>query len=322
MVRPTLIAAALVASLLPAAPVAQAPADGPAQTLKIVALGDMPYGEPAEVYAPFEALINEINDVGPDLVLHIGDTKGGGTPCSDQALRDQLFYMNSFQAPTLYTPGDNEWTDCYREAAGGFDPRGRLAFIRQTYFADPATSFGVRTLAVAHQGEAGFPENARLQIGGVGVVTAHVVGSNNGFEIHDPEAAAEFFVRNAATTDWLTESFAALAGAEIIVVAIHANMFEFDFNEFGAERWLRHSGFAAFGPALQRAAADFGKPVLLIYGDSHIFRVTRPFPKLAPNVTALEVFGAADMHAVEIDIETGAGAPRFRIAPLMNPGGE
>lgn len=308
------------------AAVLAAAASADAAEFRFVALGDMPYGEPAEVYAPFEALIAEVNARTPAFVIHIGDTKSGSTACSDQMLDEQRAYLNSFTAPLLYTPGDNEWTDCYRNAAGGFDPLERLAYIRSTYFADPGMSLGQTPVAVESQALVmaddfpGYPENVRLARDGVYVITVHVVGSNNNFEIRSPEAAAEFMARDAANLAWLDDSFAAAlaAGAPGVVVAIQADMFEFDFNEFGDEAWLRHSGFANFGPALVRNAAAYGKPVLLVYGDSHIFRVFRPFPQTAPNVTALEVFGADDMHAVEVSVDTEDPAV-FGYRPLLNP---
>ncbi len=282
-----------------------------------VALGDMPYGDPEKSYPPFETLIETINEARPALVLHIGDTKSGGTPCSDEMLDDQLGFLNRFTAPTLYTPGDNEWTDCHRKKAGRFDPIERLDYIRRTYFPDPSTTFGVET-ALEHQGEAGYPENARMVHEEVAFITAHVVGSNNNFEVRDPKAAAEFFARDPASTSWLMESFEAHADAKAIVVAIHADMFEFDFNEFGNERWLRHSGFSNFGTALKEAAVAFGKPVLLVYGDSHKHVIFRPFPETAPNITALEVFGARDMHAVEVTVDPESSGV-FSVAPLYNP---
>jgi hypothetical protein len=283
-----------------------------------VALGDMPYGEPAEVYPLFEALIGAVNSRDPALVIHVGDTKSGGTPCSDQMLAEQLTYLNSFTAPLIYTPGDNEWTDCHREAAGGFDPLNRLAHIRTTYFAEPSRSFGTEKAEVEHQGAAGYPENVRLRLGDIAVFTAHVVGSNNNFEIRDKAAVEEFFARDAADVAWLRESFAANHDAAALIVAIQADIFEFDFNASGDETWLRHSGFMNFGEALKAAAGDFGKPVLLVYGDSHIFRFHRPLPQTAPNLEALEVFGAEDMHAVEITVDTGLPSP-FAVRPLRNP---
>lgn len=304
----SLAAASLMALSLPAA----------AEPLRIFALGDMPYGEPAEVNPLFEALIAELNRREGDLAIHIGDTKSGGTPCSDEMLAQQHSYLDSFAAPLLYTPGDNEWTDCHRKAAGGFDPLERLDHIRGTYFAEPGMSFGQAPVAVQNQAAEGYPENARLVLNGIVVVTAHVVGSNNNLEARDVKAAEEFFARDAANIAWLNAAFDAAADAPALILAIQADMFEFDFNEFGDETWLRHSGFKAFGEALKTRAAAFGRPVLLVYGDSHIFRVTRPFPQTAPNITALEVFGEADMHAVEIIADPDTPEV-FGFRPVYNP---
>lgn len=289
-----------------------------AEPFTFAALGDAPYGNPEDVYAPFETLIATINARAPALVIHVGDTKSGGTECTDQMLDDQLGFLNTFEAPVLYTPGDNEWTDCHRKNAGGFDPLDRLAYIRNTYFTEPGKSFGKAAADIESQAAAGYPENARLMLNDVMFVTAHVIGSNNNFEIRDMAAIEEFQARDAANLEWLKESFAAAGDASALVLAIHADMFEFDFNEFGNAGWLRHSGFNRFGPALKAEAAAFGKPVLLIYGDSHLFRQMRPFPEDAPNLMSLEVPGAADMHAVEITADPATSGV-FSVSLIENP---
>lgn len=274
-----------------------------AEPFTFVALGDAPYGKPEEVYPTYEALIGAINARKPALVIHVGDIKSGSTPCSDELLTQQLGYLNSFAAPVLYTPGDNEWTDCHREKAGKFDPLERLAYLRKSFFADPAKTLGSVKAEVASQAAAGYPENARMPMNDVMFVTVHVVGSNNNFEIRDAKAVEEFFARDAADLAWLTESFAAAKDAKALVIAMQADMFEFDWNAFDDETWLRHSGFGNLGPALVKEAAAFGKPVLLVYGDSHVFRAGRPFPTTAPNVLSLEVPGEEAMHAVEVTVD-------------------
>lgn len=296
---------------------ASLPAGG--ASFSFIALGDMPYGKRSESYPPYEALIGEINRRAPRFVIHVGDTKSGSKKCSDKRLREQLRFLMRFQPPTIYTPGDNEWTDCHREKAGAFDPIERLDFIRREYFADPARSFGQAPMALEHQGGAGYPENARAMVEDVMVIAAHVVGSNNNLESRDAKAAAEFFARDPASVAWLRQGFAAAeaADAAAVVVAIHADMFEFAYSE-RHEDWYRHSGHRNFGTALIEAAERFGGPVLLVFGDSHRFRVFRPFPERAGNVMAVEVFGAEHMHAVEVLVETGLSAP-FAVRPVLNP---
>jgi hypothetical protein len=297
-----------------------------ADGFKFVALGDNPYGAPAEVYPSFEVLIKTINERAPAFAVHIGDTKSGSTPCDNAMLDQQLKYMNTFASALIYTPGDNEWTDCHREKAGKFDPLERLDYIRKAYFANPAKSLGAAPMDVESQSAlmadkfARFVENRRFVKDGVMFMTAHVVGSNNNFEVRDPKAVAEYFERDAANVAWLDNTFdaAKVRDAKAIVVAFQADMFEFDFNEEQDETFLRHSGFQNFGNALVKKANEFGKPVLIIYGDSHTYHVDRPFPKTAPNVTALEVFGETDMNAVEINVEPNDPAV-FSFKPVINP---
>ncbi|MEO8531779.1 MAG: metallophosphoesterase [Deltaproteobacteria bacterium] len=288
-----------------------------AEPFTFIALGDAPYGKPDEVYPAYETLIATINAKNPALVVHIGDIKSGSTPCSDELLSAQLDFMNSFAAPVMYTPGDNEWTDCHRKAAGEFDPLDRLAFLRAHFFAAPKT-LGQKTLDEETQVASGYPENARLMLNDVMFVTTHVVGSNNNFEVRDPKAVEEFFARDAANIVWLKESFAAAKDSKALVISMQADMFEFDWNEFDDYAWLRHSGFATFGNALISEAAAYGKPVLLVYGDSHMYREARPFPLAAPNVLALEVPGEAHMDAVEVTVDVATG-PVFSTMLLKNP---
>ena len=289
-----------------------------------VALGDMPYGEPAKVYPPFKVLIGQINALKPAFTVHVGDTKSGSTPCSDKMLLDQLDFMNSFDAPLVYTPGDNEWTDCHRKKAGRFDPVERLAFLRKHYFSRGPQSLGKAPMKLERQSDLmkefkEYPENARFVKEGVYFITAHVVGSNNNFEVRDPRAAREFFARDRANVAWLNAGFdKAIAGkAKALVLVIHADMFKPGFFRAKKEAFSGASGFKRFGDALIKKAAAFKKPVLLIYGDTHVYDIMRPFRKKAPNVVALQVFGAKHMHAVKVMVDTRTSGV-FAILPVMN----
>ena len=219
----------------------------------------MAYGDPAVDYPRLEALIDTINARNPAFTIHLGDTKSGNAPCSDEILLKQRDFMNRFTGALIYTPGDNEWTDCHK--AGAFDPRERLGFIRQNYFPSP-NSLGKKPLKLIRQADlmpefASFVENARFSHGGIAFATAHVVGSNNGFETHDPAAATEFFARNKANIAWLNAAFDAAVrdNAKGLVLALHANMFEFDFNEFG-----KRAPFAPFRfQELRRSTGETGR---------------------------------------------------------------
>lgn len=292
-----------------------------ADPFTFVALGDAPYGDPAKVYAPYEALIGKINETNPAVVIHVGDTKSGGTECSDQILDDQKGFLNSFNAPVLYALGDNEWTDCHRKAAGGYDPVERLNYIRSTYFTAPGKSMGQIQADVTSQAAAGYPENMHMMLDDVMFVVENVVGSNNNFEPRTMANIEEFMARDAANITFLAESFEAAnaAGANALVLGIQADIFEFTFGpSWKPEGFIRHSGFAKWGEELKTQAATFGKPVLLVYGDSHRFRQSRPFADSAPNILALEVPGSKNMDAVEVTVDTATSGV-FSVALIQNP---
>ncbi len=289
-----------------------------------MALGDMPYGSSKQTYGTFRALIAEINRRAPAFTMHLGDTKSGVDPCSDERLLDQLEFMNGFASALIYTPGDNEWTDCHRLLAGGFDPLERLRFIRAHYF-PTVESLGQRPIRLERQADVmpgfePFVENSRFRREDVWVVTAHVVGSNNNLDgSDDPDAMQEFFARDQANQAWLVDSFAkaVATNAQAVVVAIHADMFRRGFDP-EQETFARTSGFKGFGETLAVEATFFRNPVLLIFGDSHEFRIFQPFPRSAGNLTAMEVHGGEDMHAVEVAVDPTAATP-FRFTSIRNP---
>ena len=290
-----------------------------------VALGDMPYGPREQAFPAFKALIAEINRRAPVFTIHVGDTKSGLDPCSDELLLEQRDFMNSFTSALIYTPGDNEWTDCHRLLAGAYDPLDRLRFIREHYFST-ALSLGGQPIRVERQADVmpgfePFVENSRFRWRGVWFMTAHVVGSNNNLDDDtDSDETEEFLARDKADRVWLADSFdkAMAADAGAVVIAIHADMFGDGFDP-QRETFAPDSGFKGFAETLVRKAKFFRKPVLLLFGDSHAFRVFRPFPRSAGNLTAVEVYGAEHMHAVEIAVDPDA-VPVFTFKPVRNPG--
>jgi hypothetical protein len=45
-----------------------------------------------------------------------------------------LGYFNALHSAAIFTPGDNEWTDCDRPSNGSFSSRERLDHERQLFF--------------------------------------------------------------------------------------------------------------------------------------------------------------------------------------------
>ena len=206
-------------------------------------------------------------------MVHVGDIKNGSTRCDDGYYGFILDSFNSLQDPLLYTPGDNEWTDCHRANNGGYNPLERLDFLRDVFFADPGQSLGGRRQRVLTQADvpahAEFVENQMWMESTVVFSLHHAVGSNNGFAAwsgipHQPAPRiAEVNRRIAAALDWIDRTFALAADRSAGGVVL--------FHQ--ADMWVRRRRpgrlRAEIAARIAQRAAAFGKPVLLIEGDTH-----------------------------------------------------
>ncbi|NQW80529.1 MAG: hypothetical protein HQ445_05065 [Polaromonas sp.] len=282
-----------------------------AKPFSFVALGDLPYGSEAHAYPPYRVLIGTINKMHPPFSIHVGDVKSGSTLCSDQELQAQTGHFNMFEAAVVYTPGDNEWTDCHRANNGAYDPQERLQALRKRFFT-PGQSLGKAPLKLQNQStldpaHSQFIENQRWLYQQVLFVTLHIVGSNNNFEVRDPSAVAEFFERDKANVAWIRDAFAFAqqTSAKANVFAMQADVFE---SKSIWEDFPGHSGFRnSIGNTLLPLTAEAAVPVLLIHGDSHVFRFDQPFnmaKKPLNNLTRLIVPGANDVRAVHVTVDT------------------
>jgi len=291
-----------------------------AQPFYIGLTGDFPYSEPKEIGA--QNLIEDLNARDElSFVIHTGDFKGGRVPCTDEIYHARLKDFNQFVHPLFYVFGDNDWTDCHRAEAGGYSPFERLALLRKL-FANDSTSFGQAKLPLRRQGAA-FPENILWSKNNVLFVGLHIPGSNNGLrtaEQHLPAAKAEFDRRNKANLAFMQRAFnlAARRNSPGIMVIIQANPWDFVQAD-------RLTGFEDFLVQLERLTRNFGKPVVLVHGDSHYFRIDKPLPTVLPsqvvgtdfpfimpwesseprlvNFTRVETFGIPNFHWVKAKVD-------------------
>ena len=277
-------------------------------------IGDVPYGvRPGEAYPPFDALIDEVNDNRKlKWVLHAGDIKGGSSLCSDEMFQDRLYRYNKFYKPVVLTPGDNEWTDCHRVAAGEYQPLERLAKLREVFYPQPGLTIGGRTMQVESQafveGYEEFPENVMWHHQHVVFATIHIVGSNNALRPFDPNSSAvrtqeddeEVLRRTQAAVAWLDRIFTKAEAMDSpgVFLMIHANP--------GLERGtVDRTGFVEFLTALEQHTEAFGKPVVLAHGDSHYVRFDKPAlvtSNFVPNFTRVETFGSSRVHWLRISV--------------------
>src|SRR5262245_17135090 len=147
-----------------------------ANPLTLAVIGDLPYSDAQ--FAAFPSWVEEINaDPKVDAVVHLGDIKSGATRCDDSYFASILGFFEAFKDPVVYTPGDNEWTDCHRPTNGPYDPLERLAKVRDVFFSNPGVTLGGRKQQVVAQ--PGYPENVLWMRSKAVFATLHVVGSNN-----------------------------------------------------------------------------------------------------------------------------------------------
>ena len=302
-----LTAAALAGAALAAAAPASAQAD---QTWSFAVIGDVPYGD--AMLADFPAFIDRIN-ADPDvrMVSHLGDIKSGSTTCDNERFAAVRRDFDRFDDPLVYTPGDNEWTDCHRLNNGGYEPLERLGTIRQLFFDRPGRTLG-KPVPVKSQDTVGFPENVRYTRAGVSFATLHVVGSNNdlapwsglGYTTPTPQQVAEEQDRMEATIANMRSAFdqAEADGDRAVVLMQQADMFDDTVDD------PQPADYSAFRPLVQamiEEANDFDGPVYLFNGDSHEFNQDHPLADGSPWLSFYGVHGSADnLTRVTVD---GAG---------------
>ena len=266
-------------------------------------IGDLQYTAREE--AKFPELIQSINNSSVQFVVHDGDIKSGSSLCTDELFLQRLEQFQTFQPALIYVFGDNEWTDCHRPAAGGFDPIERLAKLREL-FTQGDRSLGQRAITLTRQSDdpqySEFRENVRWTAGNVLFAGLHIVGSNNNLG-RNAENDAEYVERNAANLAWLREVFAeAKANNNLgLAIIIQANP-NFDLPPTDSER----TGFNDFINELQAQLQDYHKPVILVHGDSHYFRIDKPLNKpdgtFFTNFTRIETFGTPNVHWLRVTV--------------------
>lgn len=293
--------------------------------------GDMPYGPVGR--AQYPAVIADMNRANLAFSVFDGDIKNGSEPCyadvdgsAQAAGKPDVYtfargYFNQLKAPVVVTPGDNEWTDCDRsKIAPAFDANDRLAYERKVFYPTDQ-SLGRRSMTLTRQ-SVQYPENTRWSQGPVTYLTVNIPGSDNNWiepardgtkEGPAAEAQAEYTARNAANLAWLDASFAAAsaAGSKAVMIITQADMWD---PEAAADDKLVH--YADTKAALTRLSIAYGKPVVLVNGDSHSFEITKPLTDAAPtnaagdeggnvieHFTRVTTFGEAQNHWVSATID-------------------
>jgi hypothetical protein len=315
--------------------------------LTLAVFGDWPYGP--DLFRDAKLLLDSINnDPKVSLVLHVGDIHSGSQPCTGVGLsptpakaapgyNQSVFdIFQQLKDPLVYTPGDNEWTDCHKtKQFSSGAPLNELAAVRALFFPRPGLTIGGRAKPVfsqalvhdpAHRSDATFVENVMWKESEVVFVTLNVPGSNNdGLPWTAPftdEAARkrEVAERNLANLRWLETAFA-WAGrthAKGVLIGLQADMWDPAAPVPGGDGL---DGYTELVKTLADLAAYFGRPVLLINGDSHLFEVDHPIAdptsatgvvhgtQAVPNLTRITVQGSTNAPSEWLRLTVDPRAP-------------
>ena len=317
--------------------------------LTIAVFGDWPYNQNLLTNGPL--LTNSVNaDRSVSLVLHVGDIHSGSQPCtsadilppiasSDPGWNQRVYYQfQQFKVPVVYTPGDNEWTDCHKskEKSAG-DPLKELSSVRSLFFAKPGRSLGGTEKVLlsqslvddsAHPTDKKFVENVMWEDARVVFATLNMPGSNNdglpwtGVFNNPAAQAQEAQERNDADLRWLKATFdrAEARRARAVVIGLQADMWDPAAAVAGGDGLFNYTPFVK---KLAELSLHFGKPVLLINGDSHLYGSDHPLadPSSAaglihgtpavPNLTRITVQGSTNGPAewLRLSIDTRSAQP-------------
>lgn len=293
--------------------------DGP-EKYAIGLWGDLPYSD-TQALIGVPNLIADMNKQDLAFTAHDGDLKAGNatvgsiapSTCSNTLYAQALGYFNSLKAPAIFTTGDNDWTDCDRPSNGGFSSLERLDYERKVFFNTPFTlgqhrfrqEVQTAPLCLGVSGMVPCAENRRWTYGGVTYASINIQGSCNNLCDTDPDPT-EYAARNAADIEWMKETFAeAMAKGSAAIMFISQADPGWDLSD-GTRAPLRDpktlvetdgqpDGFHDFLSALRDQVIAFRKPVAYVHGDSHYFRVDKPFldaqGRRLENFTRVETFG-------------------------------
>ncbi len=218
------------------------------------AMGDVPYTPAEDVLLP-----QQISELPPDaeFVIHLGDIKGGGSPCNEAVYVKVSGMLSKAASPVFIIPGDNEWNDCV-------DPDPIQAWSHWKKHFMRFEQRWQHDLPVFRQLER--EENFSFVKNDVLFIGLNIVGGR----VYDE---AEWKQRHGECLNWVRRNLSQF-GDKVGSVVIFGH----------AKPAAIHQDF--FDP-LNEDAQKFSKPLLYLHGDGHRWLQDRPFA--AQNILRVQV---------------------------------
>jgi hypothetical protein len=332
--------------------------DRPVSTLAVY--GDAPYGttptdDTQNKLTP--AFIGAVNaDPLVDVVLHVGDIHSGKQFCT-QAYDQTVFDLwTAFTRPLVYTPGDNEWTDCHKPAEGGGsydpvsgqikyivdasgnpvdyakgDPIANLDLVRSIFFARPGLALGgghkfLLSQKVAYDrrypSDAKYVENVIFIQSRVLFVTINLPGgSNNDLDVwYGAPTASPAQVTEAAERNGADLRWLDSAFTLAKLLRLKGVVIQAQADMWDPEKGAAHqTGYEPIVKSVADHTLAFGKPVLMFNGDSHVYQTGNPLSPSSPVYAMHPGYDVPNFHRVVVH---GSTLPleylRLTVDPRLN----
>lgn len=279
-------------------------------------IGDFPYSTKQLEELP--AIITQINkDPDVSLVAHLGDIKED-QPCTTSYYREIKRQFDTFQDPLVYTFGDNEWADCYKQSDGNRNPLERLSALRKVFVPNPERTLGQNNEGVQMQ-DRKYPENVTFSHARVSFGAFHTTGPRNGLVIWHgqqeptPAQRAEVRKRTAADIKTIRATFKAARSEDqrAVVLFTQADMFATYFKSRADA-----TPFAPIVRAISDEARKFSGPVYLFNGDTHQYVNDEPLSSGSEWLRTYRVRPLTNFSRVTIDgDENGKNYLKVTIRP-------
>ncbi|MCW3046048.1 MAG: hypothetical protein JWO74_332 [Solirubrobacterales bacterium] len=287
-------------------------------------------------------------------MLHVGDIHSGKQYCTqayDQSIYD---LWTRYRDPVVYTPGDNEWTDCNKAAEGGGaynagtqqidyahdasgnaidyangNPVTNLDLVRSIFFPQAGVTLGGRKKQVisqadsydpAHPSDAKYVENVMWEQSKVLFVTINLPGGSN----NDKDIWYGAPTMSATQSQEIAERTGAdlrwldAAFAQAQADGVRGVVIGAQADMWDPEKGVAHqAGYEPFVQSIASYTTDLGKPVLMFNGDSHVYRSDNPLVASDPLSYMHPGYDVPNFHRVVVH---GSTFPLEWLRLTVDPG--
>lgn len=290
----------------------------------IIILADTPYSakEKQMLQGPEGNLYRLINQQKPSVVMHLGDLKSGQESCTNSLLSEHKSLLDQiYPGKIIYTPGDNDWTDCDRSSlTHSYNELDSLDFLIKLMYQTPPL---LSRKLVKLKSQAAQVENALWINDRVAVSTLHIVGTSNGRanikQSKRTNAIKKVDIRDNFNLAWLNTIENHATEFDALIIGFQADIYQNEVIKSKACQLYSNKScdaFAIYRQAFEKLAKKIQKPVLISHGDTGDFC----FEQLDNHLWHLNAAGDFRyLDATKLTFDLNATKMPFKVSGLLNP---